>query len=76
MAARQPTKTFRAKKSPAKAKSTPRKSSTAVRSLALSSASPSFTVNDLEKSLAWYRDVVGFDRRREALRSFLTPTEG
>jgi YD repeat-containing protein len=26
----------------------------------LSSASPSFTVNDLEKSLAWYRDVLGF----------------
>jgi uncharacterized glyoxalase superfamily protein PhnB len=27
--------------------------------LALSSASPSFTVNDLEKSLAWYRDILG-----------------
>lgn len=23
-------------------------------------ASPGFTVNDLEKSLAWYRDVLGF----------------
>ena len=30
-------------------------------SLALSSASPSFTVNDLETSLGWYRDVLGFD---------------
>jgi uncharacterized glyoxalase superfamily protein PhnB len=29
-------------------------------SLAFSDASPSFTVNDLEKSLAWYRDVLGF----------------
>jgi uncharacterized glyoxalase superfamily protein PhnB len=28
--------------------------------LALRSASPSFTVNDLEKSLGWYRDVLGF----------------
>ena len=28
--------------------------------LKLSEASPSFTVNDLEKSLAWYRDVLGF----------------
>lgn len=28
--------------------------------LKLLSASPSFTVNDLEKSLAWYQDVVGF----------------
>src|ERR1039457_4508612 len=26
----------------------------------MSSAAPGFTVNDLEKSLAWYRDVVGF----------------
>src|SRR5262249_439054 len=28
--------------------------------LALRSASPSLTVNDLEKSLGWYRDVLGF----------------
>jgi catechol 2,3-dioxygenase-like lactoylglutathione lyase family enzyme len=49
------------KKSPAKAKakSAPRKSGTTTRSLALIDASPSFTVNDLEKSLAWYRDVLG-----------------
>ena len=29
-------------------------------SLRLASLSPSFTVNDLHRSLAWYRDVVGF----------------
>jgi len=28
--------------------------------LSLSEVSPSFTANDLQKSLAWYRDVVGF----------------
>ena len=28
--------------------------------LRLSSASPSFTVDDIEKSLRWYRDVMGF----------------
>jgi uncharacterized glyoxalase superfamily protein PhnB len=27
--------------------------------LSLSSAAPSFTVNDIAKSLAWYRDVLG-----------------
>ncbi len=31
-----------------------------VRGLSMSSTSPSFTVGDLEKSLAWYRDVLGF----------------
>ena len=60
MAARKPAKTVRAKKkSPAATKAAPRKSGTA-RSLALSEASPSLTVNDLEKSLGWYRDVLGF----------------
>jgi catechol 2,3-dioxygenase-like lactoylglutathione lyase family enzyme len=29
-------------------------------SLRLRSAGPSFTVNDIAKSLAWYRDVLGF----------------
>jgi catechol 2,3-dioxygenase-like lactoylglutathione lyase family enzyme len=61
MAARKPAKTVRAKKkSPARAKAAPVKSATASRSLALSDASPSFTVNDLDRSLAWYRDVLGF----------------
>ena len=30
------------------------------KSLAFSSVSPSFTVGDVHKSLAWYRDVIGF----------------
>lgn len=29
--------------------------------LSLRSVGPSFTVNDLQKSLAWYRDVMGFE---------------
>ena len=29
-------------------------------SLSLRSVGPSFTVNDVQKSLEWYRDVVGF----------------
>ena len=29
--------------------------------LTLRSVAPSFTVNDVEKSLAWYRDVMGFE---------------
>ena len=61
MAAKKPTKTARARKN------TPRRAKAALARprgksgpLALRSASPSFTVNDLEKSLAWYRDVLGF----------------
>jgi uncharacterized glyoxalase superfamily protein PhnB len=48
-----------AKKSPAKksAKKAPAKRSAA---LNLSSAAPGFTANDLQKSLAWYTDVLGF----------------
>ena len=61
MAAKKAAKTIRArKKSPARAKTAPGRSGAATRSLVLSDASPSFTVNDLEKSLAWYRDVLGF----------------
>ena len=61
MAARKTKKTVRAKKeSPAQAKAAPRKSGAPTGSLALSAASPSLTVNDLEKSLGWYRDVLGF----------------
>lgn len=29
-------------------------------SLRMRSAAPGFTVNDIEKSIAWYRDVLGF----------------
>ncbi|MEA2164887.1 MAG: hypothetical protein QOK37_3014 [Thermoanaerobaculia bacterium] len=53
------------KKAPAKksAKKPPAKSARTTKndaSLRLTSAGPSFTVNDIEKSLAWYRDVLGF----------------
>jgi YD repeat-containing protein len=54
-------KTVRAKKAPPRrTKAAATKSRSAGRSLALSSASPSFTVNNLGKSLAFYRDVLGF----------------
>jgi uncharacterized glyoxalase superfamily protein PhnB len=51
-----------AKKAPSK--STPSKRAKAApakgTALKMNEASPSFTVNDLQKSLAWYRDVLGF----------------
>jgi len=56
-------KTTRTKKSapkkPARRKAkaaSPKKAS----GLQMTDASPSFTVNDLERSMAWYRDVLGF----------------
>jgi|KBSMisStandDraft_5_1062788.scaffolds.fasta_scaffold226636_2 uncharacterized glyoxalase superfamily protein PhnB len=62
MAARKPAKkTARAKKSAPRAKKTVAKPRAAAEGLRMSSASPSFTVNDLDRSLSWYRDVVGFD---------------
>jgi uncharacterized glyoxalase superfamily protein PhnB len=64
MASRKPAKSARStkttKKAPAKAKSAPRKSGNGGEPLTLRSASPSLTVNDLDRSLAWYRDVLGF----------------
>ena len=48
-------KKARSKKAPAKKKAAAKSDS-----LNLSSISPSFTVNDLPRSLAWYRDVLGF----------------
>jgi uncharacterized glyoxalase superfamily protein PhnB len=42
----------------ARAKKAPR-AKTQSKGLALSSVAPSFTVNDLEKSIAWYQDVLG-----------------
>jgi uncharacterized glyoxalase superfamily protein PhnB len=48
------------KKSSKKAKTSPAKVRASAETLKMSSASPGFTVNDLEKSLAWYRDVLGF----------------
>jgi uncharacterized glyoxalase superfamily protein PhnB len=61
MATRKTAKTSRAKrKAPPRVKTAPRKPGNGGQSLTLSSASPSYTVNDLDKSLAWYRDVLGF----------------
>ena len=64
-AAKKSAKSARAKKkAPTRAKAkkaAPRKAASISRSLALIDASPSFTVNDLDKSTAWYRDVVGFE---------------
>ena len=50
-----PKKKSPAKKAPAKARPAAVKSA-----LSLSDVAPGFTANDLEKSLAWYRDVLGF----------------
>ncbi len=62
MAAKKTAKNRRSpKKAAPRAKAATRKSGNGGESLALRSASPSFTVNDLEKSLGWYRDVLGFD---------------
>jgi uncharacterized glyoxalase superfamily protein PhnB len=47
-------------KAPKKAKAIPAKAPAGAKTLKMGSASPGFTVNDLEKSLAWYRDVLGF----------------
>jgi uncharacterized glyoxalase superfamily protein PhnB len=43
-----------------KGKAAPAKVRTSSGALKMSEASPGFTVNVLEKSLAWYRDIVGF----------------
>jgi len=42
------------------AKAAPAKVSAKADSLKMSEVSPAFTVNDLTRSLAWYRDVLGF----------------
>ena len=46
------------KKAPAKRKAANKKKPSS--GFKLTSSSPAFTVNDLEKSWAWYRDVLGF----------------
>jgi glyoxylase I family protein len=62
MAAKKTAKNRRpTKKAPRRTKAAARKPGNGRDVLALRSASPSFTVNDLEKSLGWYRDVLGFD---------------
>ena len=47
-------------KKPASKKPAKKKAPARAKGLSMRSASPGFTVNDLEKSLAFYRDVVGF----------------
>jgi uncharacterized glyoxalase superfamily protein PhnB len=62
MAARKIKKTVRAKKTSPRAKTAaakPRPRAVA-EGLKMSSASPSLTVNDLDRSVSWYRDVLGF----------------
>jgi len=56
MAAKKATRKARSKKA------TPKKAKVRAKpeTLRMKAASPSFTVNDLERSLAWYRDVLGF----------------
>ena len=48
------------KKTAKKAKAAPAKARAKADSLKMSEVSPAFTVNDLNRSLAWYRDVLGF----------------
>jgi len=43
-----------------KAKAAPAKARGSSDSLKMSELSPAFTVNDLNRSLAWYQDVLGF----------------
>jgi uncharacterized glyoxalase superfamily protein PhnB len=63
MATKKKTKA-RAKTAPAAKRATGARKATRARtqpsSLTLGSVAPSFTVDDLAKSLAWYRDVLGF----------------
>jgi uncharacterized glyoxalase superfamily protein PhnB len=53
------TKTAPAARRPARRASKGPRARTAPQGLTLSSVAPSFTVNDVEKSIAWYRDVLG-----------------
>ena len=55
MAAKKKARIASPRKKAAPAKARPKTSS-----FEMGSASPSFTVNDLDRSLGWYRDVVGF----------------
>ena len=62
MAAKKTATKAPSKSTPSKgAKAAPAKAARAkAETLKMSEASPGLTVNDLEKSLAWYRDVLGF----------------
>ena len=60
--ARKPAKSTAVRKqSPAAARAKPRRPARRKpESIRIGAAMPSFTVNDLSRSLAWYRDVLGF----------------
>ncbi len=60
MAVRKTAKKAAPRRPAKKSKPAPTKVRAKSGTLNLSEVSPSFTVNDLEKSLAWYRDVLGF----------------
>jgi PhnB protein len=62
MSVKKKTKKTAPKTSPKKAKAAPARARAAgaKSGLALSDVSPGITANDVEKSLVWYRDVVGF----------------
>ena len=62
MAAKKNSKKAAPKSSPKKAKkaATKARPAAAKSALSLNDVSPGITANDLEKSIAWYRDVVGF----------------
>ena len=59
-AARKPAKKAAAARKPSPPPRTAMKARQQPESLRLRSAGPSFTVNDIDKSLAFYRDVLGF----------------
>jgi uncharacterized glyoxalase superfamily protein PhnB len=69
MATKKAKKAKTTKRSAAKPKARPKKKTSARKAgsggPSLRDASPSFTVNDLEKSLAFYRDVLGFQVEQE-----------
>ena len=60
MAVKKKTKKTLSKSSLKKAKAAPAKARAGSKTLNMRSTSPGFTVNDLQKSLAFYRDVLGF----------------
>lgn len=65
MAVKKATKKAPPRKKPsAKAKTGAAKARTGAAKAKLSSVAPSLTVNDLQKSLSWYRDVIGFAVRQ------------
>ena len=61
MATKKTSKKGSAKKPAKKAAARPKKARATSGAMNLCEVSPSFTVNDLGKSLAWYRDVLGFE---------------